>query len=84
MRLTTRITALALAATLSVSCTLTTGRDAKVSAATERLVVGVCDLLPPITYDAELDTAETKAQIRHHNAGRNAFCNPPTIKEITQ
>lgn len=75
MKRMTRIIALAAVASLSASCT-TFGTSAKVKETVKTQIAGVCDLLPPITYDAGLDTRETIDQVRRHNAKRNAFCQP--------
>jgi hypothetical protein len=66
---------LAIALTVSLSSCTKTFNTATAESFTVGQIAQVCDVLSPIYYDGMLDTPATKAQIRRHNAARQAFCN---------
>jgi hypothetical protein len=41
----------------------------------KQLAARYCDVFTQLTYDGRVDTPETKAQIKRHNAQIKAFCN---------
>lgn len=67
-----QLTLIIVLASILTACTTTATSKAKV--ADLSISKQVCGIWSPLTYDGKLDTQQTKDQIKHNNAKRDAFC----------
>lgn len=64
-------TILTIALAVLVASCVSTGKG---NLTEKQLASRYCDVFTQLTYDGRVDTPETKAQIRQHNAKIKAYC----------